>query len=986
MMKSIFYFLITSLLLTSSTPVFAQNYLDIAGLSPYTKYKTFETEHFKFTYQEGYFDFAERAAVHIEHAHEVLSPILKWQPRYKTDVLIADNEDSENGSTMPALRVGIVLIATPPDGWSETAYSDNWIKLLVFHEYTHFLNIDATHGFMEAARIFFGDIIRPNGLWPVWMLEGLAVYYETRTSILGRGRSPYYDSVIRAYLNENRLDTHDDHGITLDRINGHAVNDPYPYFPGGDVAYLFGYHMWDEFSKDHAIHSDTDSAMGEYSYNSSFRIPYLIEGNLTNVMGHHWIDYWDSFVKDSKTRLGKQIDQVKKAGETKFDLLTHAQFSSLLGDISPDGQWLAYSETSLDDQPRLVLINLKTKESRRLEEKTLGVGMSFTPDSKNLIYSSLIRTDTYSLFSELLIYDIEHHKTYSISNLLRAKDPSLSADGKRVTFIRSEKATNFLCTANLVFKDGKYELSDTKTVYEPSQFAILSHPHFLKNGEIVLSSQEIGQAEADLVIANESGKTRVFLADGAMNRTPVAKGDKVYFISDRSGIENMYSISENGGTPTSLTNTITSITFPGVAPDGTLYGSLLTSSGYEIARFSDITARPQLEKIGNPSAPEPLANALTEPTLKFYERDSVNYSPWSSMAPRQWAPVELINYNSYSGLTLSGSLLGFDTTGKHQYIGYAAYNFTPKTVDGSFTYTYYGFRPVISLSGSSLTTDIATDQDHDQYRNTSEVLLSFSFPIRYTYSSLTPSVYTFVDWNRVYDLYTKAQLPNDDFEYSNPLVPGVGGSLVFSDAETTPLGFMSEEGNNVTLAAEDRVNVGHYSVMKYMASYEHFFDLGEHNVLAPKYRFLGSTYPTGFDRAYARVQGKNTYDITDEGEVMNLDRIGVRGYSNEVVYTRQTMVASLDYNFPIFVPFTGYNTLPFFLRQVHGFVFAESAYIPSSSYPNLFLPSFGGGLRADTQFLIQLPIQVSVEVQNGTNKTFGGDTLVFLSLSSASLF
>jgi hypothetical protein len=98
------------------------------------------------------------------------------------------------------------------------------------------------------------------------------------------------------------------------------------------------------------------------------------------------------------------------------------------------------------------------------------------------------------------------------------------------------------------------------------------------------------------------------------------------------------------------------------------------------------------------------------------------------------------------------------------------------------------------------------------------------------------------------------------------------------------------------------------------------------------------------------------------------------------------MVASLDYNFPIFVPFTGYNTLPFFLRQVHGFVFAESAYIPSSSYPNLFLPSFGGGLRADTQFLIQLPIQVSVEVQNGTNKTFGGDTLVFLSLSSASLF
>ena len=84
--------------------------------------------------------------------------------------------------TAPPLRIGIVLIATPPDVYFSTSYTEDWIKLLVFHEYTHMLNIDATTEWMEALRVLFGDVVRPNSLWPVWMLEGLAVYYETRTS------------------------------------------------------------------------------------------------------------------------------------------------------------------------------------------------------------------------------------------------------------------------------------------------------------------------------------------------------------------------------------------------------------------------------------------------------------------------------------------------------------------------------------------------------------------------------------------------------------------------------------------------------------------------------------------------------------------------------------------------------------------------------------------------------------------------------------
>ena len=965
---------------------FAQTYLDTAGLSPFTHYKTFETEHFRMIYQEGYFDFTERAAVHLEHAHEVLSPILKWQPRYKTDILVADNEDAANGFTSPALRIGIALIATPPDAYFSTSYTDDWIKLLVFHEYTHMLNIDPTRGLMEAARIFFGDIIRPNGLWPIWQLEGLAVYFETRTSLLGRGRSPYYDSIIRAYLNEGRLGTHEDRGITLDRMNG-----IYPYFPSGEIPYLFGYHMWNQFSKDHLLFKDTDEAMGELSYRSSYRIPYFIEGNLENVMNKNWSSYWESFVNESSTRLGKQIEQVKASGESHAELLTNSQYTSMMGAISPDGEWLAYSESSLDDVSILAMINLRTKETRRLEEKTLGVGMSFTPDSKHLIYSSLKRTHTYSLFSELSVYDLVLNQSYLLSAGLRGKDPSLSSEGDMAVFVVSEKATHVLRTAHLIFENGRYALTNVKTVYTPKPFTMLSMPRYINDNEIIFSKQEIGQAQSDLaVLSLHSENVKTILADGAMNRAPMPKDGKIYFISDRSGIDNVYALNANDHEVKSLTNVVTGTSQPFIASDGILYASVMTSDGYEIGRFDRVYERSLIDKISAPSAPESLPEALKEPTLKFDESLAHDYSPWSSLAPRQWAPISALTYNTYAGLSMFGTILGFDPTGKHQYFGYGGYNFKTATVDGQFQYTYYGILPNITFAASSLTANIGDDFYHQEYRNASQVALSLSYPIRWTYSSLVPSLYGFVNWNRVYSLTTGQKLRRADFEYANPLVPGLGVALNFSDAETTRLGFMKEEGNDVRVAAEDRIStVDQFSVIKYVASYAHYFGLGNHSVIEPKFRYLGSTHPTGFDHSYARVQGRYGYDIYDRGQQLNLDRIGVRGYTEATLYSRQAMVASVDFHFALARPFFGDDTLPFFIKQVHGFVFAETAFISSVYFPrasNLYLPSFGGGISVDTTLLIRLPVTFNLEVQNGTRTDFGGDTQLFLSLTGSPLF
>ena len=962
---------------------FGQNFLELSGLSPDTQYKTFDTEHFHFIYQNGYFDFTEKAAIHYEHAHEVLSPILKWQPRNKTTVVIADNDDAANGFTLPSLRVGMVLIATPPDAWFSTSYTEDWIKLLVFHEYTHFLNIDPTTEWMETLRILFGDVIRPNGLWPTWMLEGLAVYYETRTSKLGRGRSPYYDGILRAFLNEDRLDGGAKNSITLDRVNGE-----YPYFPGGEIPYLFGYQLWNQFSKDHTHYSDTDAAMGDLSLRSSSRVPYFIEGNLQNVMGKNWSDYWNSFLHETRERLGNQIEAIKKAGETPFTIVAKSDYSAIGGSISPDGVWLAYTESSMQDRSRLVLLNLKTGEKKKLDEKLLGVGLAFTPDSRFLIYSALTRNDSYHLYSDLFAYSLEREESQEITFGLRAKDPALSPDGKRLVYMRSALGSHFLETADLRIEGNHVKIENAELLFKPKAFSILSSPCFLGQDDIVFSDQELGAGHADLKRTSIQSKlTQTLLSDGFMNRYPTAQNGKIYFVSNQTGVENIHVLDHEKSKPVS--NLLTNAAFPFLSKNGELYADILSSEGYQIARLGSTSSIAKLNSSAiKPDAPETIPEALNEPKTQITTDRVVPYTPWSSMLPRQWAPIAYATYDSISGGSFGGFLLGFDSTGKHQYSLAAAYNTLPKTLDATLHYTLSTFRTIIDFTVDSGTSNIATDSGHNQFRTSTSEVLSLSYPILWVRSSLRPSLYLFSTKDHVRRLSDGTIVPVSDFQYSNAFVPGFGTILNFSDARRTRLSFLPELGNELKLQIEDKLDTEkNTSLIKYLMTWSHFFGLGDNSVIQSQLRWLGATRSPQSSLSTSKLVGKGTNNLFDRGTGTSLSQMNFRGYADFSSSIRSVGAAGLDYHFPLLRSYTGLGgTLPAFLKQTHGFVFAETAFVPRKYNPDLFLPSFGGGLSAETTLLIRAPIRFNLEFQNGTRKDYGGESSLFFSIESDSLF
>ena len=214
---------------------------DSYGLAPFWDWKQIESKNFRVIFPKELTDVAQKATQYLEESSLRLFAPFSMATSLQSADSDHSNQDAGNGVTDPMARFGIILWATPPDSWFGTAFYDNWLRFLVFHEYTHFMNMDTTYDAWEYLRYVFGDTLLPNAAWPPWMLEGLAVFDETQFTRSGRGRSSDYDMTLRAAVEEKVLGKSD--FITLDEING--TN---PYYPGGDTRYQFGYHLMNEIA------------------------------------------------------------------------------------------------------------------------------------------------------------------------------------------------------------------------------------------------------------------------------------------------------------------------------------------------------------------------------------------------------------------------------------------------------------------------------------------------------------------------------------------------------------------------------------------------------------------------------------------------------------------------------------------------------------------------------------------------------------------
>jgi len=270
-----------SFLVLSSVLLFAA--LSHAKFDPSFVWTTLVTPHFLIHYHQGGEETAKRAAVLAEDVHARLAPRIKWEPKDKTRIVIVDAMDEANGYTTPIPYNQIVLFLTPPSGtqgFGLTAY-DDWLRLLITHEYTHVLQLDMVTGGPAALQKVLGRIYFPNLFQPVWMLEGLATYEETEQTSAGRGRSPGAEMTIRTAVLENAFPDLGSAAVFPDS------------WPAGEVPYLFG----EAFTR-YIADTYGREKLAEISTVYSGRwFPLLVTSTSRKVLNAEYQDLWNKWRK-----------------------------------------------------------------------------------------------------------------------------------------------------------------------------------------------------------------------------------------------------------------------------------------------------------------------------------------------------------------------------------------------------------------------------------------------------------------------------------------------------------------------------------------------------------------------------------------------------------------------------------------------------------------------------------------------------------------
>lgn len=955
--------------------------VDPYGLSPFWKWKTLETENFRVTFPQELQPIATDAAVHLENAHRLLKPELHWQPRIKTQVLVIDNSDAANGLASAFAHFGLILWITPPEVWYSTAFYDDYLRLLTVHEYTHYLNMDATAGVWEPLRKVFGDVLLPNILWTPWMLEGLAVYMETRFTRGGRGRSTYYEMLLRAAVEAGTLNSPE--FITLDRVGGSN-----PYFPFGETRYQFGYSLMNQLAQSTA--GTHQKVFGLLSEQSSYRIPFFINDTLESVSGKTWYKLWDTWVQETQARINRDLKILRSQPTTPVHLLTHSSPDKgqvLLGSApSPDGEWIAYTLETSDRRQGLYLKNLKTEKTTHLLDKLSGMSLKFTPDSKAIVYSRLHREDPYYLFSDLETYCLENGKASWLTQELRARDPDVSANGSWITFTRGQPGLTGLARAPLLKKEGscQYELGPVETLIQPERYDRIGTPRFsVKGDKIFFSLHPHGKSQEDLMELDlETRKTRILFSNGYYNRFPAVhpSGD-LYFVSNLTGVDNLYRLNskiEKAEMVTHLTTGLSGPIFSTVdsSKDPQLFGAVFSPSGWNLAQI-EYSKTPisngSLTLAAPPAPPLPAADSQTDSVKVSESRD---YTPFSTLAPRFWSP--LFGFDGKNA-DVGAQTWGFDLLNQHRYTAAASYGTQLQLPEVFLLYSNRAFGPALNLAGRLYTATLTESDTNLSF--TREVLFSGSlvFPWLWTYSRMSSSFSLLAqkrdDFSRTRNSLSDSWNSGGATE-TRPFVPSVSWVLGYSNLETSDLAVADEAGRLTQLGARVYQTPDQQQVWKVLLIDQENFRIFPHAILSPSVKASWSSQVNpSFPASGVVLQGRIPQRWINSFNGDSLSQLSIRGYPGQSFSARSALVTALDFNFPLFRVFRGWGTNPVFLENLYAFAFAENTFVPTSS-GSVSLPSAGGGLRLSTEFFF-LPLTFSGEFQKGFAGNQGGTSDLF---------
>jgi hypothetical protein len=963
-----------------------------AANDPYQQYWTIETPHFRVHYARNLEAVAERVADTLEDVHGRLTPSLGHVPRDVTHVMLSDSSESANGSATALPYNTVRLFVTAPDDVSPLADYDDWILELTTHEYTHILHTDNISGLPAVVNAVLGKTMAPNQVQPRWILEGLAVLEESSHTSGGRNRSSIFDMYLRANVLAGRI-------AGLDQIS-HTPRS----WPSGNYWYLYGsrFLTWivDTYGE-HTMRSIAADYGGQL-------VPFGINRSIRRATGRTYEQLYDGWKAHLGRLYGEQIDAAARApgGLREGARLTHH------GRVTQRPRWIPAAARLDPDVPEVLYYTedghhrsgfyrlpvpsaAEARESeRKLWIRAQGDGTASFDRRGNVVFSTTEIHRRIYPFSDLSRLpagvgspDGDEPARARLTDGLRALDPDLSQDGRRVVFVINRRGTQYLSIADVLPEGG---LGPPSNLVDSARFQQAYTPRFSPDGRrVAYSSWSRGGYRDVRVVDVATGEFFELAHDRAMDMQPSwsPDGKTIYFSSDRTGIPNIFAYDLAAQRLWQVTNVRTGALMPEVSPDG----STLLYVGYSSDGF-DLHAMPNDRSSWAPAAPYEVKRPDPPSPPPHHDWPRGPYNALPTLRPYAYQ----LQYGPGTfGKTLTISTSGADVAGLHYFALNLAVNSAQAEPQASLAYTYgrlpfdYTATLFRYLSPQKQFRINDTEPTYpEDYLGVSNAL-SYSYPRAFdsfgflashslsTYSArapigrdLNPQSLVTID-PPLQGLLSIVRL---GFSYSNQerYLYSVGPSR----------GFILQV--NADVATRETASDYDYYAFSYLMT--RYLQMPWHpdHTLAMHARGAWASGNPSVRGAYY-VGGFVDLPLLDSSYNVNPFQGGfvLRGYPPGSYAGSQFHLANLEYRMPLWHPERGLSTLPVFFNRVSALAFVDygGAFneLDIKDWRNQFHTGYGGELLIDTTLGYFLATSARLGyARGGSNEAYPGGKLYMI--------
>lgn len=860
-----------------------------ARYDPRLDFRTLSTARFDIHYHQGEEALAQRLAALAESSAAEIDARL-GAPAGRVRIVLVDQTDQANGWATVAPYNLIELTAVPPPSHSIIGHTDDWLRLVFAHEYTHVVHLEKSRGWIGGLRGIFGrnPLLFPNLFLPRWQIEGLATYQES--AVTGQGRVPAADfrlMLARASA-AGRF-------APLDRAAGDGVD-----WPSGQAAYLYGAYFHQFLANTYGPES-----MARLADDTARRLPFFGSRAFRQVFGRTLGELWRDFETDTRAR------SQPGEGDDQSERLTDHGFTVTAPAFSPDGR-LFYSTANPHGFPSILELPADGAPPRQVTTRYGGSRLTAAGDL--LVFDQLELVRNTALLADIHAVPLRGGPPRQLTHDARAGDPDAAPDGRTIVCTVQETGRRILATFTI---PAAGEVATPRPlVSEPA--TEFSTPRWSPDGRSIAAERRRLNGPSEIVIVDAvTGNARTLVSSSGRNMTPawLPDGTGILFSSDRGGaVFTLYVADVATGRVRRVAGVRGGAQFPALSPDGSrLVFAAYSADGYDLYELPfDARADRSFASVAgqaNPVlSPARTADAPRADIVAPAPLPSRPYSPWPTLAPRFWLPV----LDTDGGEVLVGAATtGFDALGRHAYWAAAGWSSRHEPFL-QLDYAYTRWRPALFVSVS---------EDTDPWRQgelrSRELGAGVLFSVRRIRWSTTSMA--------------ALQVSNEDFECRACETPidalrqrralRLGWNA--SNAKSFGYSVSVEQGAYAAVTSEwTRRALGADGDAGAMTG-----DLRGYLALPPRHGVLALRLAGAFswgDELVRRVFTAGGSGPRSAGFGFNSDAIGLlRGFESSDLAGYHAAVANADYRFPLVQVQRGVGTLPVFLRQVHGAVFAD---------------------------------------------------------------